>query len=366
MKLGYFHFWDRKVKNCADVFSEIKDETDLISFAKKTGDCKCGHECHSKTLGVMIKMTMIEMFFFTKIKEHLENNGMSSEDPEKQAILDVYKTHGDTGLMTILTRNKTSYNYLAFEIEEIRPFLFKYNFLSSHHVRKKYFGEACSKISDLVKNHPDFWKVMGKNIWKYFSLGVIDTIRDYNHPIDAIQMIAEEYGFIGYTGLIEIYKDNFRIGLMSDVELSDCLGLPFVPESKTNLHNRVLEAIENPQKISEKVKRWNDRQLEFFIEGVQDSLGVNPEVKNTENLIGDPINEYPPDQIFRCFTSNGKIYQFTLEEIRNIWEKPVNPYTRHYIDVYESFSNIRKRPTGHKTGTVTYMLKSIIEPDPLH
>ena len=323
-----------------------------LQEAGKTGTSRCD---------IFLKINTVKSFYFKRRIYHFSEN-FSPIESENSAIMDVYKKYGDSGLIIILNANNLIQHTSIYNILELQEKLLDLNCPSICHLRKKFFDKAVQKFKEIFDNK-FLWKNYGKIIWSHFCLELLRTSYECFYPLDLIKIISNEYGVIEYEGFIEIYGDCFRIGLMSDVELSDCLGLPYVPGEKINLHNRVMNAIENPEIILKNVIEWNNEQLEIYKKGVKMAVEIEPVVINTENLIGDPINEYPPGQIFRTFTSNGKIYQFTLNEILRIIKNSSNPYTREHISLLDCLFVVKDRPKGHKTGTIMNMIKSIIEPE---
>ena len=70
MKLGYFHFFDQKIKNCLETYLAIKNDVDVISYVRKTKYCTCGDTCHTgPNYFVSIEIDTIEDHYYKRNRD---------------------------------------------------------------------------------------------------------------------------------------------------------------------------------------------------------------------------------------------------------------------------------------------------------
>lgn len=361
VKSGFLHFYKKHSLSCEDVYPHLNGDVDLISFDHVTKECTCHfhQRKHAQILTIEIQTK-----FLGYLGKILTEGHMGIDSPLEEPINKIVEEFGEKGVIVLHLYDSFSIDVREYECTF--QFLAKLNLVTTKLLCKKYHNICFDHIRELTTKYRSSWRKLGKSKWKEFCVESMKMAKFTYFPLDFIQQIAKEYDNKILSQAIEIYGEKFRMGLLDDTELRDALGLPFVPYGgKPDLLPRLEKALESPQIIIETTRKWNEEQLRQYIEGVRIACTCEPQVMNTTNLIGDSIDDYPPGQIIRCCTTNGKIYQYTLSEAREMIRTLEDPYTRQKIDPLEFFSTIIQRGKGHVEGTIEYILQTILNPDPL-
>lgn len=360
VKSGLLHFLRRNSVPCEKIYPYINGEIDLIAFDYVANECSC--HFFQRSHAQMIKME-IQAKLLGYVEQLLSNETLSINFLE-EPINKIVEEFGERGVLVLHLCDSFKIN--VNEYESTLPYLTKLNFPTTKLISKKYINQCIERVTEMITKYPIAWRKMGKIKWREFSIELLKMSKFTYFPIQFLEILAKEYDNKILEQAIEIYGEKFRLGLLDDIELRDALGLPFVPYGgRPDLLPRLEKALESPKEIIETTRKWNEEQLRQYVAGVRIACLCEPEVMNDTNLIGEFINDHPPGQIIRCCTTNGKIYQYTLSEARNMLKTMEDPYTRQLIDPLEFFSTLIQRGSGHIEGTIETIFETILKPSPL-
>lgn len=334
---------------CEELYPYVSDELDLALFSEYTPMCMCHFP--QRALAHETKLSVLEIA-----------TTLGEDDQTIENIVETIVTkHGVVGVFHLSCMKLINLS----EFEICLPHLIELNIPTTKLIQKKYWSKLETHLTTLITKYPQLWNSYGMIVWEKVVTEIFSLLKTTDVSLDFIRLLAKSYKNPILPGLIDAYGSNFRVGLLTDTELSDALGLPIAPNDKIDYYGRVIAAMETPAPVIAFVREWNREELHRFSIAVDVACQCSSEIMNTENLLGDPIIDYPPGQIYRTFTPNGKIYQFTLSEMWDIAKKRVNPYTQEPIKLSEAIPMILLRDKTHITGPIGDILHNLKSPPPL-